>query len=96
MCLCCCQQVQVYLVDINCSQICALVTFSALLNHVLCVHHHLCLLLAVTPHAGETLEEVVLKGSHQMLQTGGKQMLLNNKGTFDPGLGKKALKASLP
>lgn len=93
MCLCCCQHVQVYLVHISCCQVCALVTFPALLNHMLCLHHHLYLLLAVvTSCTGESLEEVVLKGSHQILQTGGKQML-NNKGTFDPGLEKKRFKS---
>lgn len=70
-------------------------TFPALLNHVLCLHPHLCFLLDVTPHAAGSLEEVVIKGSHQMLQTGGKQILLNNKVVFDPGLGKKPLKQTL-
>jgi len=53
--------------------------------------------LDVTPCTGKSLEEVVLQGSHQTLQTGGKQMLLN-KGMFDPGLEKgfKSLSRLLP
>lgn len=74
-----------------------MVDLNALLNHGLRLHHCLCLLLDVTPCTRKSLGGAVLKGSHQMLQTGGKQTLLN-KGMFDPGLEKgfKSLPRLLP
>lgn len=76
VCLCCCQQVQVYLAHINGtnSRFGALLTSPALLNHVLCLAF---------------VGEVVIKGSHQMLQAGGKKCSWTTKIMFDLGVGKK-------
>lgn len=82
-CLCCCQHVQVYSAHINGTNIRfgGLVTSPALLNHVLCL---------------DFIGEMMIKGSHQMLQTGGKKFSWTTKIMFDPGVEKKAFKTSLP